>query len=62
MREIKFNCRCVAGKSCDKLQVQDFGDGEIMIDIKRGKRFYGVILNEKDVKKLIKFLAHNFLN
>ena len=56
-RIINFVCRCVAGKSCDKLQVQDFGEKEIMVDIKRGKMYYGVVLNEKDVKKLIKFLS-----
>ena len=57
-RIIKFDCRCVAGKLCDKLQVQDFGDKDIMIDILRGEKFYGVVLNEKDVKKLIKFLSN----
>jgi hypothetical protein len=55
---IKFNCRCVAGKDCDKLQVQDFGDKEIMFDIKRGEDYYGVVLNKKDVKRLIEFLSH----
>jgi hypothetical protein len=56
-RIVEFVCRCVAGKGCDSLQVQDFGDGDIMIDVLRGKKYYGVVLNKKDVEKLIKFLS-----
>ena len=55
-KEIKFKCRCTVNKNCDSLVLQDFGYKEIMIDIWRGKKFFGVVLNKKDIKKLVKFI------
>jgi hypothetical protein len=58
-RKIEYGCRCAAGKLCDKLLIQDFGDGDILVDLQRKKKYYGVVLNKKDVIKLIKWLSQN---
>ena len=33
-----------------------------MIDIRRGGEYYGVVLNKKDIKKLVKFIDNYYSN
>ena len=63
VKEIKLNCDCVGGKLCGYMEVRDFKNGDVNFDIYRYTKkkdvcIGGVVLNKKDVKKLIKFLTN----
>ena len=56
---MKIHCDCVAGKKyCNTLVVLDYGDKdcEIQVITGNGTTKNIVFLNEKSIKKLIKFL------
>ena len=60
--EMEFKCDCTANPKCDRLVVQDFTDKDATLDMWKGKKLRGgVYLNEKSIKKLIKFLLKTII-
>lgn len=58
---IHIDCDCLGGKKyCGYLRVYDYGDNDIDLSVYSipDKKWRGVYLTEKNVKKLIKFLQN----
>ena len=56
MKGIRIECDCKAG---EKLEIGDFGDGQLYVSItpyKHHKTIFEVIINRKDIKKLVDYL------
>lgn len=58
MKPKTLYCQCIAGKKCDHLLIYDFGDKQIAVDMKKGKKLLGgVVVNLKDLKKALSNLS-----
>ena len=53
-KPLKFKCAC--GLCKEFLEVSDFKDGNYLFDTLVAKKRVGVVLNKKDIEKLIKYL------
>ena len=56
MKDLNLKCVC---KCSTRLQLEDFGDGLLSIAVteRRKKQGIGVILDEKEIKKVKEFLC-----
>jgi Zn-finger nucleic acid-binding protein len=52
LKPLELFCVCCR----EKLRIVDFKDDQVEISIKYKKKCMGVVLNKKEIKKIIKFL------